>query len=77
MDWNEWNGLMWNGVIGDPNCGMNDMNVVALWCNCMSNTELIVFDCDIGFDERIRIIWVNDWKNVIIDMFVVVMIVWK
>ena len=24
VDWNEWNGLMWNGVIGDPNCGKND-----------------------------------------------------
>ena len=53
VDWNEWNGLMWNGVFGDPNCRKNEMNVVALWSNCMSKTELIVFDCDIGFDERI------------------------
>ena len=32
---------------------LSEMNVVALWWNCMSKTELIVFDCDIGFDERI------------------------
>ena len=30
VDWNEWNGLMWNGVFGDPNCRKNEMNVVAL-----------------------------------------------
>ena len=24
VEWNEWNGLMWNGVFGDPNCGTND-----------------------------------------------------
>ena len=32
VDWNEWNGLMWNGVFGDPNCGMNDDRIsIDIW----------------------------------------------
>ena len=38
VDWNEWNGLMWNGVIGDPNCGMNDDRIsIDIWLIVMWN----------------------------------------
>ena len=38
VDWNEWNGLMWNGVIGDPNCGKNDDRIsIDVWLIVMWN----------------------------------------
>ena len=38
VDWNEWNGLMWNGVIGDPNCRMNDDRIsIDVWLIVMWN----------------------------------------
>ena len=53
VDWNEWNGLMWNGVFGDPNCRMNDDRIsIDVW--------LIVMWNDINWLES------RDWMNVMI-----------
>ena len=38
VEWNEWNGLMGNGVIGDPNCRMNDDRIsIDVWLIVMWN----------------------------------------
>ena len=38
VEWNEWNGLMWNGVFGDLNCGMNDDRIsIDVWLIVMWN----------------------------------------
>ena len=38
VEWNEWNGLMWNGVIGDLNCGKNDDRIsIDVWLMVMWN----------------------------------------
>ena len=55
VDWNEWNGLMWNGVFGDPNCRMNDDRIsIDVW--------LIVMWNDINWlESREWMTWMIRW----------------
>ena len=68
VDWNEWNGLMWNGVIGDPNCGKNDDRIsidvwlIVMWndINWLESREWMIEWCDEKIDCEIR--WM-EWND--------------
>ena len=68
VEWNEWNGLMWNGVIGDPNCGKNDDRIsidvwlIVMWndINWLESREWMIEWCDEKIDCEIR--WM-EWND--------------
>ena len=68
MEWNEWNGLMWNGVIGDPNCGMNDDRIsidiwlIVMWNdrNWLESREWMIRWTDWLWDDWI---WWMEWND--------------
>ena len=68
VDWNEWNGLMWNGVIGDPNCGMNDDRIsidiwlIVMWNdrNWLESREWMIRWTDWLWDDWI---WWMEWND--------------
>ena len=63
VEWNEWNGLMGNGVIGDPNCRMNDDRIsidvwlIVMWNdrNWLESREWMTEWCD----EQMIVRWLN------------------
>ena len=65
---NEWNGLMWNGVIGDPNCGMNDDRIsidiwlIVMWNdrNWLESREWMIRWTDWLWDDWI---WWMEWND--------------
>ena len=68
VEWNEWNGLMWNGVIGDPNCCMNDDRIsidvwlIVMWndINWLESREWMIEWCDEKIECEIR--WM-EWND--------------
>ena len=68
VEWNEWNGLMWNGVIGDPNCCMNDDRIsidvwlIVMWNdrNWLESREWMIRWTDWLWDDWI---WWMEWND--------------
>ena len=70
VEWNEWNGLMWNGVIGDPNCGKNDDRIsIDVWSslNVEWNDDIVKkqddFELNVWRWIRIDVCYDNNGKK--------------